>query len=93
MNNETPLRSDLSLLFPNPEGSDMLFSSKGISEENAEQLGLYSLLDMRTLEIGAFFTDKPEIIRYRQATIKDILSVPELSGVLRRILPFLTVPA
>ena len=52
MNNEI-LNKDISLLFPDGKSEDSLYSSKGLSDENSEQLELYTLLDLATLEIGA----------------------------------------
>ncbi len=90
MNNEILNRTDISLLFPEGSCDDGLYGSSGLSDENAEQLELYTLLDLNTLEIGAFFTEDPEVIRYRQATFEDICNVEGLCDLLRRMLPFLT---
>ncbi|MBE6588422.1 MAG: hypothetical protein E7647_08450 [Ruminococcaceae bacterium] len=90
MNNELQSRTDISLLFPSGNSSDGLYGSDGISADTAEQLELYTLIDLSSLEIGAFFTEDPAVIRYRQATFADICSIEGLCEVLRRMLPFLT---
>ena len=90
MNNKTFNSNSISLLFPDGDLESHLFLTEGISEETAEQLDLYSLLDLRTLDIGAFFTDDTKVIAYRQKTLWDICNVDGLSDILRRILPFLT---
>lgn len=90
MNNDNLNGADISLLFPNTDSEKGLYASKGLSEETADQLDLYSLLDLRTLDIGAFFTEDPQVIRYRQLTVQDVVNCKDLCKVLRRILPFLT---
>ena len=81
---------DISLLFPEGDSDERLSATDALSEETADLLGLYSLLDLRTLEMGAFFTSDPEIIRYRQKTMADAVNVEGLCNVLVRMLPFLT---
>lgn len=88
MNTEI-LNNEISLLFPDGKSEDGLYFSKGLSAENAEQLEVYTLLDLATLDIGAFFTEDAEVIRYRQATFDDICEVEGLCDVLLRMLPFL----
>jgi len=88
MNNEIK-NTDISLLFP-PESSCTLYPGNGVSEETAEQLDLYSLLDLRSIEFGAFFTTDPDIITYRQKTFDDACNIEGLCDVLRKILPFIT---
>ncbi len=78
--------SDISLLYP--DANDRKAAS-GITEYDAGRLELYELLDLRSSDIGDYFTCDPETIRYRQATVKDMTEVPELSRVLNRMLPFL----
>ena len=87
---EKVIRSDISLLFPEGYTGNRLFGGEGISEECAEQLDLYSLIDTASLDIGVFFSDDPSVIRYRQQTMDDVCRCPELCDILRRILPFLT---
>jgi len=92
MNTENNIKKNdnISLLFPPHQSENSLYGSMGISEENASMLDIYSLLDLRSLDFGAFFTTDPQVIRYRQATFEDIRTVEKLSDVLRRMLPFLT---
>ena len=79
--------SDISLLYPK---ADSISYEHGIAEYDAGRLELYELIDLRASDIGDYFTTDPEIIRYRQATFKDLTDVPELCRVLNRMLPFLT---
>ncbi|MBQ3528520.1 MAG: hypothetical protein IJA52_08220 [Clostridia bacterium] len=83
-------RKDISLLFPDSDKSGGLYSESGISEETAKQLDLYSLLDLHTIDFGAFFTCDPAVIRYRQMTFADLCEIYGLCDVLSRMLPFLT---
>jgi len=83
-------RKDISLLFPDSDKSGGLYSESGISEETAKQLDLYSLLDLHTIDFGAFFTCDPAVIRYRQMTFADLCEIDGLCDVLSRMLPFLT---
>lgn len=78
--------SELSLLYPDANG---MRSATGITEYDAGRLELYELIDLRSSDIGDYFTNDPDTIRYRQATIRDMTEVPELSRVLNRMLPFL----
>lgn len=75
----------ISLLFP----SGHLQRSVGISEDDAEQLELYTLLDLHEEYIGTFFTYDDDVIRYRQRTFADIDKNPGLCDVLLHMLPFL----
>lgn len=90
MNNTDINKFDVSLLFPDGDSDTKLYNASGITEETAEQLSLYDLLDLTATEIGSFFTDDCKVIRYRQKTFDDMLNVEGLSEVLRRMLPFLT---
>ena len=78
--------SDISLIYPDINN---ITATNGISEYDAGRLELYELIDLRSSDIGDYFTNDPETIRYRQATLKDITEVPELCRVLNRMLPFL----
>ena len=73
-----------------PDGlPDSFGTSDGLCDETAEQLELYSLIDVSSCRAGAFFTDNAEIIRYRQKTFADLEAHPEICDILSRMLPFL----
>ena len=73
-----------------PDGlPDPFGTSDGLCDETAEQLELYSLIDVSSCRTGAFFTDDAEIIRYRQKTFADLEAHPEICDILSRMLPFL----
>ena len=66
------LKTDISLLFPDCKGNMRLYGWNGLSEETALQLDLYGLIDISTLEMGAYFTCDSNVIKYRQETFKDL---------------------
>ena len=84
--------SDISLLYP--DGESMRRAGLGesggrLSDVTAEQLELYYLIDLKSSDIGSFFTCDVETIRYRQKTFADMAENPELSRVLLKMLPLL----
>ncbi len=87
LHTDTENREYISLLFPAEKYETDIM---GISDDDAEQLGLYTLLDLNERRIGSFFTAEPEVIRYRQKTFRDIEENPEISKILTDMLPFLT---
>lgn len=81
---------DISLLYPDGESAKhMLTGEGGLAADTSEQLELYYLLDLKTCDVGAFFTSDPLVIEYRQEMFDDMLSNPELSDVLIRMTPIL----
>ena len=80
--------NSISLLSPDgiPDGFG---DSDALSEETAQQLELYSLIDLHSEKLGAFFTCDAAAIRYRQETFADLSEHPEIARVLSRMLPFL----
>lgn len=87
MNNATDNNTYISLLFPDAKYES---HADGIKEEDAAQLELYTLLDLRHERVGSFFFDVPEVIRYRQKTFGDLRNNPKISEILLDMLPFLT---
>ena len=90
MEKESLFSGDISLLYPNADtlrryapGESML------SDYDAEQLEFGKLIELKSCHIGEFFTNDPEVIRYRQATFRDMLDNPELSDVLQKMIPLL----
>ena len=71
--------SDISLLYP--DGESMRRAGLGesggrLSDVTAEQLELYYLIDLKSSDIGSFFTCDVETIRYRQKTFADMAENP-----------------
>ena len=84
--------SDISLLYP--DGENMRRAGLGengarLSDVTAEQLELYYLIDLKSSDIGSFFTSDIETIRYRQETFADMAENPDLARVLLKMLPLL----
>ena len=86
------VKADISLLYPDSETMRLaaVGGSARLSAVTAEQLELYCLIDLKTSDIGSFFTCDPETIRYRQETFADLFANPELSHTLLKMLPLLS---
>ena len=82
----------ISLLYPD-EASLEVHSDKRnlpeISEAVCEELGLEDIFALRNSALTDFFTKDIEVIKYRQETIRDMMSIPELKGTLARVHPIL----
>lgn len=93
MNKETIAaanQSDISLLYPNAAAQASSYKNTlGLSNDSAEQLELYNLIDLSGGNIGSFFTADPDVIRYRQKTFADLTAFPALCDIFVRMLPFL----
>lgn len=84
--------SDISLLYP--DADSLRRHSLGeelahLSQQTAEQLELYYLMDLKTCDFGSFYTADPEVILYRQNTFADMIENPELSHILTKMIPLL----
>ena len=85
--------SDISLLYPDSETMRRAGAGGGgasLPSVTAEQLELYYLIDLKSSDIGSFFTDDPETIRYRQETFADMAANPEIARTLLKMLPLLS---
>ncbi len=85
-------RPFISLLFPTEESRLAHEDAKNrpfISDEVCDELGLTDLLDLRTSSLSSFFTMSSEVIRYREATIADMVGCPALGETLNDALPML----
>lgn len=90
--NEKLDTSDISLLYPDSDSlrRHMLGEENArLSQITAEQLELNFLMDLKTCDFGSFYTCDPEVILYRQDTFEDMLSCPELSHILLKMIPLL----
>ncbi len=92
MSEITNMSADISLLYPNEESLRRASVGQGgarLPEGTAEQLELYYLIDLKSCDIGSFFTSDAETIRYRQETFADMAANPELAQTLLKMLPLL----
>ena len=60
-----------------------------IGEDVVEELGLSDVFSLKNGSLCDFFTRDPEVIRYRQATLRDMEAEPALSETLAKVLPIL----
>ena len=82
----------LSLLYPTAESRDRHAKKENrpdISEQVCDELGLNGIFGLKSCSLTDFFTSDPEVIKYRQRTLDDILKIPELSETLAKIHPIL----
>ena len=82
----------LSLLYPTRESKEchsVRDNLPKISDEVTYQLSLDELIDLKTSPLSDYFTSDPEVIAYRQSTIRELVSIPELLETLSGIHPIL----
>ena len=60
-----------------------------ISEEVCDELGLNEIFGLKSSSLTEFFTSDPEVIKYRQSTLRDLVEIPELLETLSKIHPIL----
>ncbi len=82
----------ISLLYPTEKlqiyHSDRM-NLPNISESVCDELGLGEIFDLKNSILTDFFTADPEVILYRQETIKDMMEIPELKETLAKAHPIL----
>ncbi len=82
----------ISLIYPNEE-SRLYHSDRDnlprISEDVCDELGLNEIFSLRNSSLTDFFTCDPEVIRYRQDAIRDMMEVPEIKDTLAKAHPIL----
>ncbi len=82
----------VSLLYPSEES--LIFHQDAanlpdISETVCDELGLNEIFDLKSSSLTDFFTTDKSVIEYRQSTMRDLLSTPELLETLSGIHPIL----
>ena len=82
----------ISLIYPSEE-SRLYHSNRdnlpNISEQVCDELGLNEIFNLKNSSLTDFFTSAPEVIRYRQAAIKDMMEIPEIKETLASAQPIL----
>ena len=82
----------ISLLYPS-ENSRIYHSDRrnlpAISEQVCDELGLNEIFNLRNSALSDFFTSDPEVIKYRQETVADMLNIPEIKETLAKAHPIL----
>ena len=82
----------ISLLYPSRESYEAHQSGAkrpNISSDVCRELGLDEIFDLRSGRLSDFFTVDGEVIRYRQLTLEDMSTIPELSETLAKVHPIL----
>ncbi|MBQ7387434.1 MAG: hypothetical protein IJW03_04620 [Clostridia bacterium] len=82
----------ISLLYPTAESREY-HSYKdnlpNISDDVCAELGLEEIFALKNGSLSDFFTMSPEVIEYRQLTLRDMANVPEIKETLAKIHPIL----
>ena len=82
----------VSLLYPS-EQSRLRHLDKtslpNVSEAVCYELGLEEIFNLKNGSLSDFFTDDPEVIKYRQQALGDLLDFPEIRETLSRVHPIL----
>lgn len=82
----------ISLLYPTEESRLYHMDRNNlpnISEDVCDELGLNEIFGLKNSSLTDFFTLDTEVIRYRQKTLEDLISVPELRETLSKVHPIL----
>lgn len=75
----------LSLLYPETKDRAPL-----LSESVSRDLSMDVLIPLKGTPVSEFYTDDIETIKYRQELFRDLGNVPEICGILKRMLPYLS---
>lgn len=76
-----------SLLFPDPE--NIREKRPNITDEVIESIELDYLISLKSKSLSEYFTVDPDTIKYRQATVSDMLESPEIGELLNDVYPLL----
>ena len=83
----------ISLLYPSEE-SRLSHVEGGripdISEAVCFELGLDEIFGLKSASLSGFFTSDPDVIKYRQTAISDMISIPSIRDTLSAIHPILS---
>ena len=82
----------ISLLYPTEESLNYHSDRNNlpnISEDVCDELSLTELFGLKNSSLTDFFTTDPEVIEYRQSTMKDLMEIPELKETLAKVHPIL----
>ena len=82
----------ISLLYPNEESEICHRNGQNVpnvTEAVCDELGLNEIFGLKSSSLTDYFTTDESVIRYRQSTMRDLLSIPELLETLSGIHPIL----
>ena len=82
----------ISLIYPS-EAAESYHQDRGnlprISEQVCDELGLNEIFELKNSSLTDFFTCDPEVIKYRQSAIADMLENAEIKETLAKVYPVL----
>ena len=90
MNNEL---SKFSLIYPDEATQIAHFEATdkpAIDMYVLEELGLLEILNLKNSELDEYFTTDTEVIKYRMEVFGDMLTCPEISATLNKLIPVLS---
>lgn len=82
----------ISLLYPSEESLNYHADRNNlpnISENVCDELGLTEIFGLKNSSLTDFFTSDEEVILYRQATLDDLMNIPEIKQTLSKVHPVL----
>lgn len=85
--------TNFSLLFPDESTKKDHYSGidcPDIDMYTLEQLGMLEILDLKSSSLSEYFTTSSSVMRYRNEVFSDMMSCPELSRTLGKLIPVLT---
>ena len=84
--------NEFSLIYPNKEARRLHDNGTAMPDIDLftlQELGLLEIFSLKTGDLSQFFTTDPEVMRYRMATFDDMLTCPELTVMLDKLVPIL----
>ena len=85
--------TNFSLIYPSEKSRNDHYSGKNIPDIDMytlDQLGMLEILDLKNSELSEYFTDDPEVMKYRFETFNDMLANESLVQTLNKLMPILT---
>lgn len=85
--------SKFSLIYPNEESQTRHYNGSDRPDIDMfvlEELGLAEVFSLKNSDLDEYFTTDPEVIRHRMSVFEDMLSYPEISVTLNKLIPILT---
>ena len=82
----------ISLIYPTEKSREYHGNEKNlpnISEAVCDELGLNEIFNLKNSSLTDFFTSDPEVIRYRQSTVLDMMEICEIKETLAKANPIL----
>ncbi len=84
---------DFSLLFPDEITKKNHYAGidrPDIDMYTLEQLGMLEIFDLKSSELAEFFTSSHPVMEYRNEVFSDMMTHPELTATLNKLMPVLT---